>query len=150
MNVEVKIKKLHPAAKIPSKGTAESACYDLFPVEEAVVPPHGSVILGTGLAVELPRGFEIQIRPRSGYAFKHDLVAYWGTLDSDYTGEIKVKMFNFGNKAKIISKDKAIAQISIKPVYPAVFTTVGELPDKGHEGFGSTDKNAARIPTLPG
>ncbi len=138
--IAVKIKKLHPDAKIPVKATAESACYDVYPLEEAVIEPRGSVILGTGLAVELPRGYELQIRPRSGYAFKHDVVAYWGTLDSDYTDEIKVKLFNFGNEPKKISKDKAIAQVCVKPVYEAVFIETGELRAKGHGGFGSTDK----------
>lgn len=136
----VKIKKLHPDAKIPVRATRESACYDVYPLEEAVVGPHGSVILGTGLAVELPKGYELQIRPRSGYAFKHDVVAYWGTLDSDYTGEIKVKLFNFGSEAKKISKDKAIAQVCVKPVYEALFVETGELRTKGHGGFGSTDR----------
>lgn len=140
--ITVKIKKLHPDAKIPVRATAESACYDVYPLEEAVIPPHGSVILGTGLAVELPTGYELQIRPRSGYAFKHDVVAYWGTLDSDYTDEIKVKLFNFGNEPKRISKDKAIAQVCVKPVYGVVFIETGELKAKGHGGFGSTDKNA--------
>lgn len=96
----VKIKKLHPKAIMPVKGSGGSACYDLYPLEEAVVKPHDSVILGTGIAVELPPGYEMQIRPRSGYAFKHDLVAYWGTLDSDYTREIKVKIFNLGSETK--------------------------------------------------
>lgn len=136
----VKIKKLHPEAIMPVKGTGGSACYDLYPLEEAVVGPHDSVILGTGIAVELPPGYELQIRPRSGYAFKHDLVAYWGTLDSDYTREIKVKIFNFGNEMKQINKDKAVAQICVKPVYEVNFIEVNELADKEHKGFGSTDK----------
>lgn len=138
--IVVKIKKLHPDAKIPSKGTRESACYDIYPIEETVVQPHSSVILGTGLAVELPPGYELQIRPRSGYAFKQDLVAYWGTLDSDYTDEIKIKIFNFGNETRVISKDKAVAQICVKPVYEVIFDETNELRKKGHKGFGSTDQ----------
>lgn len=125
---------------MPAKGTSESACYDVYPIEEAVVPPRGSVILGTGLAVELPPGYELQIRPRSGYAFKQDVVAYWGTLDSDYTDEIKIKVFNFGDEARVLSKEKGIAQICVKPVYEAVFVETKELADKGHGGFGSTDR----------
>jgi len=139
--IAVKIKKLHPEAKMPVKATAESACYDVYPLEEAVIEPRGSAIFGTGLAVELPRGYELQIRPRSGYAFKHNVVAYWGTLDSDYTDEIRIKLFNFGDEPKKISKDKAIAQISVKPVYTAVFIETGELRAKGHKGFGSTDQS---------
>ena len=135
----VKTKKLQPEAKIPVKGTGGSACYDIYPLEEAVVRPHDSVILGTGIAVELPSGYELQIRPRSGYAFEHDLVAYWGTLDSDYTREIKVKIFNLSSETKQISKDKAIAQICVKPVYEVNFIEVNELADKEHKGFGSTD-----------
>ncbi|MGB9846921.1 MAG: dUTP diphosphatase [Desulfotomaculales bacterium] len=138
--IPVKIKKLHPDAKLPVKATPESACYDVYPLEDTVVAPRGSIILGTGLAVELPPGYELQIRPRSGYAFKNNVVAYWGTLDSDYTDEIKVKLFNFGDEPQKISKDKAVAQVCVKPVYEAVFVETGELRTKGHGGFGSTDK----------
>ncbi|MGQ9824179.1 MAG: dUTP diphosphatase [Desulfotomaculales bacterium] len=138
--IPVKIKKHHPAAKFPVKATPESACYDVYPLEDTVIAPRGSIILGTGLAVELPPGYELQIRPRSGYAFKYNVVAYWGTLDSDYTDEIKVKLFNFGDEPQKISKDKAVAQVCVKPVYEAVFVETGELRTKGHGGFGSTDK----------
>lgn len=138
--ITVKIKKLHPEAKIPMKATTESACYDVYPLAEAVIEPRGSAIFGTGLAVELPAGYELQIRPRSGYAFKYDVVAYWGTLDSDYTDEIKIKLFNFGGKPQKVSKDKAIAQICVKPAYKAVFIETSELRTKGHAGFGSTDR----------
>jgi len=141
-NVVVKIKKLHPEAQIPVKATSESACYDLYPIGEGFIQPHGSLVLGTGIAVQLPPGYELQIRPRSGYAFNHDIVAYWGTLDSDYTNEIKVKIFNLGNETKFISKDKAVAQICVKLVYNAVFIDAEELDEKGHQGFGSTDKPA--------
>lgn len=140
--VIVKIKKLHPDAQTPAKATSGSACYDLYPIEEGIIQPHGSLILGTGIAVQLPPGYELQIRPRSGYAFNHDIIAYWGTLDSDYTNEIRVKIFNLGDETKFISKAKAVAQICVKPVYDTVFIGAEELDEKGHQGFGSTDKPA--------
>jgi len=139
VGVPVKVKKIDKNAKLPRRATKESACYDIFPLEDTVIPPKGSAVIRTGIAVELPRGWEMQIRPRSGYAFKHDVVAYWGTLDSDYTDEIKVKLFNFGYEPKFIDRHKAVAQVCVKPVYDIRFVEVEELADKGHAGFGSTD-----------
>lgn len=138
--IKIEVKKLCADAKLPAKATSDSACYDVYAVERTTVYAHGSAIIKTGLAFKLPEGYEMQIRPRSGLAFNSNVVAFWGTLDSDYTGELKVKLFNLGNEPVAITPNTAVAQIAIAPTHKAKFITVQDLPHSTHKGFGSTDK----------
>ena len=101
-----------------------------------------SVIVPTGLAVALPRGFEIQIRPRSGLAAKKNISVLNtpGTIDADYRGEIKVILINLGDQKFTIEKGLRIAQMVVCPVVKAQLEEVNELNDtaRGEDGFGST------------
>jgi len=102
--------------------------------ERALVP--------TGLAMALPAGFEAQIRPRSGLAYKHGLTVLNtpGTIDADYRGEVKVLLINHGKEAFTIKRGERIAQMIIAPITQPVFEVVEELSDteRGAGGFGST------------
>lgn len=115
----------------------EGAAMTLKPGERALVP--------TGLTIALPAGFEAQIRPRSGLAFKHGVTCLNtpGTIDADYRGEVKVLLINFGPEAFAISRGERIAQMVIAPVTQARWNVVASLPDtaRGAGGFGSTGRS---------
>lgn len=101
-----------------------------------------SVVVDTGVAFEIPEGYEMQIRGRSGLAFKHNIEVHRGTIDSDYRGTVKVKLYNLGNEPVVLRKGDRIAQGVIQPVVKAKFETVSELSetDRGTGGFGSTGR----------
>lgn len=140
-----------PAVALPSYETLGAAGADIranLPPEirEAglVLAPMGRVIVPTGLRVEIPEGFEMQIRPRSGLAFKHGLGMPNGpgTIDSDYRGPLGVLMINFGAEAYTIRHGERVAQAIIAPVVQARYEIVADLgeTDRGAGGFGSTGK----------
>jgi dUTP pyrophosphatase len=141
--VNVDWKKLHPAAQAPAYGSDEAAGADLHSVEFARVQAGNSLMIPTGIAIELPRGFEAQVRPRSGLAANHKITVLNtpGTIDSDYRGEIKVILMNHGLEDFDIKPGDRIAQLVIVPVFRArFFATGGVLSEtaRGAGGFGST------------
>lgn len=142
--VNVGFKKLHPDAKVPTYGSEEAAGADLYANEDATIYPGQRTLLSTGIAIQLPKGFEAQCRPRSGLAFKHGLTVLNtpGTIDSDYRGEIKVMLYNTGDMGVIIKAGDRIAQLVVVPVFRAVFHEMEELggTQRGAGGFGSTGK----------
>jgi len=110
-----------------------------------MIGPGQRVLIPTGLAFEIPQGFEVQVRPRSGISLKTPLMVVNspGTIDSDYRGEIKVIIGNFGNEPFKIEHGERIAQIVLSPVWHAKFElTHNDLSDtsRGSGGFGSTGK----------
>jgi dUTP pyrophosphatase len=112
----------------------------LAPMERALIP--------TGIAIALPRGFEAQIRPRSGMALRQGmtLVNSPGTIDSDYRGEIQLVTINFGKEPVVIQRGQRIAQMVVQRVIRAHWEEVDELPssERHDGGFGHTDKNAVQ------
>ena len=110
--------------------------------ENLKVKPGKRVLVPTALAFAIPRGFEIQVRPRSGLAVKKGigLVNSPGTIDADYRGEIKIILINLGQEDFIIRDQDRIAQLVLAPVIQAEFEEVNELPqtERGIGGFGST------------
>lgn len=112
--------------------------------EDFIVPKGGFGVIPTNLQVEIPSGFEIQVRPRSGLAFKNGIgiLNAPGTIDEDYRGEIKVILFNFGNEDFIIKRGDRIAQLILGKVYRAKIEEVNLLSEttRGAGGFGSTGK----------
>jgi dUTP pyrophosphatase len=110
-------------------------------VEHAVLAPGIPAAVATGLAIELPPGYEAQIRPRSGMALKHTVTVNFGTIDPGYRGEIKVVMFNLGNREYIIEPGDKIAQMIVAR-YEAIEWEEGELRDsaRGAGGFGSSGR----------
>ena len=140
----LKIKKLNNEAVIPAYQTKEAAGFDLHSIEDVVIKPGERKLIGTGLAFEIEYGYEVQIRPRSGLAYKHGITVLNtpGTIDSDYRGEIKVLLINHGSEEFEIKKGERIAQAVIAPVIQAEIVEVEELSDtdRGSGGFGSTGK----------
>ena len=133
-------------AVIPEYKTAGAAGADLYAlVESPVTIPAGKfAMIPTGLFFEIPEGYEIQIRPRSGLAAKNGVTVLNtpGTIDSDYRGEIKIILVNFSDKDFVVNNGERVAQMVIAPVTQASFTIVDQLSDteRGTGGFGSTGK----------
>jgi dUTP pyrophosphatase len=148
--VQLKWKKLRPEAELPEIATAGAACFDLRASMDApmTIKPGEIVFVPTGLAVEIPLGFEMQLRARSGLAAKFGfmLVNGIGTIDADYRGEIKVIAALIGQKELVVQPGDRICQALIAPVIPVTHVETQELSstDRGEKGFGSTGvaKNA--------
>ena len=144
--VKVLIKKLDSAVQIPSYKTEGASGMDLmaFINEPIKLKPKSSCLVPTGLSVAFLDDYEIQIRPRSGLAAKNNIsiLNTPGTIDSDYRGEIKIILFNHGDKEFIINNKDRIAQMILTPVHKMSLEEVDSLPDsvRGKGGFGSTGK----------
>ncbi|QRM53988.1 dUTP diphosphatase [Sinorhizobium sp. BG8] len=110
--------------------------------ERMVLKPGARALVPTGLIFEIPLGYEGQVRPRSGLAFKHGITCLNtpGTIDSDYRGEVKVLLINLGDEDFAIERGMRIAQMVVAPVVQAVIAEVGEASEtgRGAGGFGST------------
>ena len=144
--VKVLIKKLDPSVKLPEYKTSGASGLDLmaFIKEPIEIKPKTSSLIPTGLSVAFSKNYEIQIRPRSGLAAKKNITVLNtpGTIDSDYRGEIKIIIYNHGNKDFIINNKDRIAQMIMVPVIKMEFEETKELPEtiRGEGGFGSTGK----------
>lgn len=140
----VKVKILNPDAIIPKYQTEEAAGFDLHSVEEKIIKAGERDVVKTGLAVALPKGYELQVRPRSGLALKNGITVLNtpGTVDSDYRGELMVILLNTSKEDFAIKKGERIAQAVIKEILQADFAVVEELDstERGTGGFGSTGK----------
>lgn len=136
----VKVKKLHEDAKIPTKAHKTDAGFDLFAAEDSIVWSGQTKLISTGIAVELPEGYEMQIRPRSGLSVKTSLKVVLGTVDAGYRGEIGIIAQNSGNKEYLIHKGDKIAQAVIQKLPEIELIEVDELEngERGANGFGST------------
>ena len=144
--VIVKIQKLNPNANIPSYQTEGASGMDLcaFLSEPILLKPLERKLIPTGLKMELPQGYEAQVRPRSGMSIKHGitLVNCVGTIDEDYRGEICVPVINLSNEEFTINNGDRIAQMVISPVTKASIIETEELSNttRGEGGFGSTGR----------
>ena len=144
--VKVLVKKLDPKAQLPSYKTKGSSGMDLmaFLKDPIKISPHTSSLIPTGISVAIPNDVEIQIRPRSGLAAKSNISVLNtpGTIDSDYRGELKIILYNHGNKDFIINNNDRVAQIVLMPILKIDFEEVDKLPEtlRGSGGFGSTGK----------
>lgn len=142
MTVQVRVKRLHPDAKIPKAAKKDDVAFDLCSVIDYEIKPGERFAVPTGIAVEIPVGYEGQVRPRSGLALKEGLTVLNtpGTIDSGYRGEVKTIMINQGDSPFKITKGMRISQLAIRPVPEVEFIEVDELSDtdRGEGGFGST------------
>jgi dUTP pyrophosphatase len=142
MNLEVKIKRIHDDALLPMQANPGDAGMDLYSIETAMIPSGEAKLIRTGLQIELPKGTEAQIRPRSGLALKHSLTVLNspGTIDEGYRGEIGVIIINHGKETFIVERSMRIAQMVIQTVPVVQLTEVNELAhsERGTSGFGSS------------
>ena len=143
---KVFIKKLDPLVKLPSYKSEGASGMDLmaFIKDQINIKPKTSSLIPTGLSIAFPKEYEIQIRPRSGLAAKNNVSVLNtpGTIDSDYRGELKVIIYNHGNKDFIINNGDRIAQMILTPVIKMELEETDNLPEtlRGEGGFGSTGK----------
>ena len=142
----IKIKKINPKAIIPQKNSLSAAGYDLYAntAEEVEINPQETILIGTGIALEIPEGLVGLIYARSGLATKEGLAPAnkVGVIDPDYRGEILVSLFNQSNKTRKITPGQRIAQLVFMEVPQTSLEEVAELNPSKREagGFGSTGK----------
>ena len=134
-------KRLHKDAAIPEYAHEGDSGMDVRSVEELIIGAYSSAKIRTGLACEIPDGYEIQVRPRSGLAAKKGIVAAFGTVDEGYRGEICVTLFNHSGVPFRVESGMRIAQFVLSPVaraYPVETTDALSETERGAGGFGST------------
>ena len=145
--VKVNIKKLNENATVPTYGSQFSAGADLYACNEEpiVIKPHQTVLVKTGIALEIPEGYAGLIYARSGIASKRGLAPAnkVGVVDSDYRGEVMVALHNHSSIVQEIEPNERIAQVVVTPFLKVDFCEADELTDtaRGEGGFGSTGKN---------
>ena len=135
------VKKLCYDAIVPTRGSDGAVGYDLYSTEDTVVPCQaGGALVGTGITVVLPPGVYGRVAPRSGLAVKHCINVGAGVIDPDYTGEVKVVLFNHGDKDFEIKKGDRIAQLVLErcETPPIEEINIVEDTERGSGGFGST------------
>ncbi|HBF2862348.1 TPA: deoxyuridine 5'-triphosphate nucleotidohydrolase [Clostridioides difficile] len=165
MSINIKVKKLNQDAIVPSYAKEGDSGIDLYTLKDTVIPAKSTVAISTGIALEIPYGYEMQVRPRSGISLKgmlftrdatvcdkeqlkkqirkafvvHPTVRL-GTIDSGYRGEIKIITYNEENFEILISKNTKLAQGVFQQVPRAILKVVDELTssERGNSGFGST------------
>jgi dUTP pyrophosphatase len=142
--MRLRVKKLHPEAVLPhyAHGPEEDAGMDLRSLERVVLPPGIARGVATGIAIELPAGYEAQVRPRSGLALKHAVTVNFGTIDPGYRGEIRVVMFNLSEADYVIEKGDRVAQLVVARYERVECEECIELGDsrRGEDGFGSSGR----------
>jgi dUTP pyrophosphatase len=140
----INIKRIHAQARLPHYAHPGDAGADLYAVEDRVLEPLQRQAIATGLCVEVPLGYELQIRPKSGLALNYGITVLNtpGTIDAGYRGEIKVILINLGHNPYRVRCGEKIAQMVIAPVIGADFVEVEALTrsDRNMGGFGSTGR----------
>ena len=144
----IKIKKLHPDAIVPTRSHPHDAGLDLYALEDTAVLTNTTDVIRTGIAVDVPPGYEAQVRPRSGVSLNTNFKVVLGTVDSGYTGEIKIILQNVQDpyleiQDEFIGRGVKIAQLVISPIVTPSVEIVEELESesaRGANGFGSTDR----------
>lgn len=141
--IDIKLKVL-PGAKTPEYHSGGAAGADIYAFleKDVIIRPGGTALIPAGFSMQIPDGYEAQIRPRSGLALNHGitLLNSPGTIDSDYRGEIKVIVTNLGTEDFTVTNHMRIAQMVLSRIYRANFEQINELNDteRGSRGFGHT------------
>jgi dUTP pyrophosphatase len=144
--IEIKLSRLPhgEGLPLPRYASEDAVGLDVTSAEELVLRPGERHAVATGFAIEIPRGYEVQVRPRSGLAIKNGITCLNtpGTIDSDSRGEIKVILINLGQEPFEVRRGERIAQLVPAPVLRADFVEAGELGEtaRGTGGFGSTGR----------
>ncbi|TNY19945.1 dUTPase-like protein [Rhodotorula diobovata] len=134
------VQRLVDSAKLPARGSALAAGYDLAAAEAKVVPAQGKALISTGLAIAVPEGTYGRIAPRSGLASKHMIDTGAGVIDADYRGEVKVLLFNHAKEDFQVNAGDRVAQLILERIVTPEPQEVASLADtvRGAGGFGST------------
>ena len=144
--VKILVKKFDKNIKLPVYKTSGSSGMDLvaYIKKKIIINPGKTAMVSTGIAVAIPKNYEIQIRPRSGLAAKNSISVLNtpGTIDSDYRGEIKIILINLGKKSFVVKSGDRIAQMVLCPIAKGKLSEIKILPKtiRGKGGFGSTGK----------
>ena len=144
--IKILIRKLDTKIPLPKYETDGSSGMDLsaYLQNDLIIAPNEKKMVPTGLMASVPKGYEIQIRPRSGLAAKNNISVLNtpGTIDSDYRGEIKIIIYNHGDNDFLINNGDRIAQMVLVPIAKISFEETDNLPEtvRGEDGFGSTGK----------
>lgn len=142
--LKIEFVKLHKDAVVPAYEKDGDAACSLRVIEDYYIKPGQRILASTGLAVAIPFGFEGQVRPRSGNAFKKGLTVLNtpGTIDAGYRGEVKVILINLGDAPIAVQKGDAVAQLKFSPVYTGRFIEVSQLDvtDRNTGGIGHTGR----------
>ena len=143
ISIELRVRRLHPAARMPERSSAEATGLDLYAcLDEALELTQTPRMVPCGIAVEFPYGFDVQVRPRSGLSAKGVAVAF-GTIDADYRGELLVTMWTIGGQDSYrLEHGDRIAQLVVAPLAEASVVEVAELSAtaRGDGGHGSTGR----------
>ena len=140
MTERILFKRLHPEARLPTRGSARAAGLDLYAVERVTIRPGGRAAVRTGVAVAVPRGFYGRVAPRSGLAVRHGIDVLAGVIDSDYRGELLCALVNHGREPFEVEPGARVAQLVVEAIAtpePAWAEDLEET-DRGAGGFGST------------
>lgn len=142
--VELKVKLLHEAARLPRRAHPGDAGADLFSVDELTIPAGERRDVGTGLALAIPAGYAGFVQPRSGLAFRHGIMVVNspGLIDAGYRGEVRVSLYNSGTEPFVVQVGDRIAQFVVQRVEEPEYVISAELPDtsRGEGGFGSSGR----------
>ncbi len=138
--MKIKIKKINPDGKVPTRAKSSDAGYDLYSTVDMPITPTARQLVPTGIAIEIPEGYYGRIAPRSGLAVRAGIDILAGVVDSGYRNEIKVVMINLGEGLVSVNKGDRIAQLIIEKCYDVEWEEVNELSDsdRGEGGFGSS------------
>jgi dUTP pyrophosphatase len=142
MSIAIKIKRLHPEAKLPSYAHVGDAGMDLFSAEDYIIKPQDRQKIGTGISIEIPEGYVGLVWDKSSVAATHGLKHLGGVMDAGYRGEYIVTLINLSDKEYRIHKGDKVAQLLIQKVEHPDIEEVSELSDssRGTGAFGSTGK----------
>jgi dUTP pyrophosphatase len=140
--LQIKVKRLREGAFLPAPATDWSAGADLHCAEYFVILPHERILVSTGMAIEIPPGYYGRVAPRSGLAVRHGIDTLAGIIDSDFRGELKVALINFGEHPVAFEAGDRIAQLIIERAAICEYTWSDELSEteRAGGGFGSTGK----------
>lgn len=140
--MKIRIKRLSPNGKIPTRAKSSDAGYDLYSTSDLPITPTARELVSTGIAIEIPEGYYGRVAPRSGLAVKAGVDILAGVVDSGYRNEIKVVMINLGQGLVSVNKGDRIAQLIIEKCHDVEWEEVKELSDsdRGEGGFGSSGK----------
>ena len=144
--IEIKLSRLPHGGglPLPQYATEDAAGLDIASAEELTLEPGARHAFATGFAIEIPAGYEVQVRPRSGLAIRHGITCLNtpGTIDSDYRGEVKVILINLGSEPFPVARGERIAQLVPAAVLRAIFSEEISLAEtaRGSGGFGSTGR----------